>query len=109
ALVDVPLFWTLVCLMFGVVLLFSHTCPLQGSTLLSLIICITGYGVSLVLLVYLIAFKFRMGRSNRYIWSFIFILVNFIFCMLSELHETPSCLYLTFSTLVPVFPLLGWL
>uniref|UniRef100_A0A663M5Y7 ABC transporter domain-containing protein n=1 Tax=Athene cunicularia TaxID=194338 RepID=A0A663M5Y7_ATHCN len=64
ALVDVPLFWTLVCLMFGLVVL-----SLQ-------IICITGYGASLVLLVYLIAFKFRTGRSNRYIWSSIFILVS---------------------------------
>lgn len=37
ALVDVPLFWTLVCLMFGVVLLFNRTCPLQASTVLSLV------------------------------------------------------------------------
>ncbi|KFV49627.1 ATP-binding cassette sub-family A member 9, partial [Gavia stellata] len=106
ALVDVPLFWTLMCLMFGVVLLFNHICPLQASTVLPLIICAIGYGVSLVLLVYLIAFKFRTGRSNRYIWSFIFILVNFTLYMLSDLHEA---LYFTFSTLIPVFPLLGWL
>ncbi|NXR03835.1 ABCA5 protein, partial [Sagittarius serpentarius] len=106
ALVDVPLFWTLVCLMFGVVLLFNRTCPLQASTVLPLIICIIGYGVSLVLLIYLIAFKFRMGRSNRYIWSFIFILVNFTLYMLNDIHEA---IYYAFSTLIPVFPLLGWL
>ncbi|NXJ43290.1 ABCA5 protein, partial [Ciconia maguari] len=106
ALVDVPLFWTLLCLMFGVVLLFNRICPLQTSTALPLIICAIGYGISLVLLVYLIAFKFRTGRNNRYIWSFIFILVNFTLCMLSDLHEA---LYFTFSTLIPVFPLLGWL
>ncbi|KAM6119100.1 ATP-binding cassette sub-family A member 9-like [Phoenicopterus ruber ruber] len=74
ALVDVPLFWTLMCLMFGVVLLFNRICPLQASTVLPLVIGVIGYGVSLVLLVYLISFKFRAGRSNRYIWSFIFIL-----------------------------------
>ncbi|XP_065549418.1 ATP-binding cassette sub-family A member 9-like isoform X1 [Lathamus discolor] len=106
ALVDVPLFWTLLCLMFGVLLLFNRICPLQASTLLSLIVCTIGYGVSLVLLVYLIAFKFRTGRSNRYIWSFIFILVNSTFYMISDLHEA---LYFTFSTLIPVFPPLGWL
>ncbi|NXF30466.1 ABCA5 protein, partial [Nyctibius bracteatus] len=106
ALVDVPLFWALVCLMFGVVLLFNRICPLQASTVLPLIICIIGYGVSLVLLVYLIAFKFRTGRSNRYIWSFILILVNFTLFVLSDLHDA---LYFTFSTLSPVFPLLGWL
>uniref|UniRef100_A0A8V5G6K7 Uncharacterized protein n=1 Tax=Melopsittacus undulatus TaxID=13146 RepID=A0A8V5G6K7_MELUD len=37
ALVDVPLFWTLLCLMFGVLLLFNRICPLQASTLLSLV------------------------------------------------------------------------
>ncbi|NXC14568.1 ABCA5 protein, partial [Corythaeola cristata] len=105
ALVDVPFFWILMCLMFGVTVLFNRVCPLQASTVLPLIICVIGYGVSLVLLVYLIAFTFRTGRSNRYIWSFIFILVNFTFFMFSELHEA---LYFTFSTLIPVFPLLGW-
>ncbi|KAM9222038.1 ATP-binding cassette sub-family A member 9-like [Leptosomus discolor] len=81
ALVDVPLFWTLMCLMFGVVLLFNRTCPLQASSVLTLITCVIGYGVSLVLLVYLIASKFRIGRSNRYIWSFIFIL-PYIHCVI---------------------------
>ncbi|NXF52364.1 ABCA5 protein, partial [Oceanites oceanicus] len=106
ALVDIPLFWTLVCLMFGVLLLFNRICPLQARTVLPLIICVIGYGVSLVLLVYVIAFKFRTGRSNRYIWSFIFILVNFTLYMVYELHEA---LYFAFSALIPVFPLLGWL
>ncbi|NXV82383.1 ABCA5 protein, partial [Atlantisia rogersi] len=106
ALVDVPLFWTLLCLMFAVMLLFNHTCPLQTSTVPPLIICIIGYGVSLVLLVYVIAFKFRSGRSNRYVWSFVFILMNFTLCMLGDLH---GALYFTFSILIPVFSLLGWL
>ncbi|NXT23055.1 ABCA5 protein, partial [Syrrhaptes paradoxus] len=106
ALVDVPLFWTLMCLMFGVLLLFNRVWPLPASTLLPLVICVVGYGISLVLLIYLIAFKFRTGRSNRYIWSFILILVNFTLYMLTDLHNV---LYFTFSTLIPVFPLLGWL
>ncbi|XP_051490812.1 ATP-binding cassette sub-family A member 10-like [Apus apus] len=106
ALVDVPVFWVLVCLMFGVVLLFNHFCPLQASSLLTMALCALGYGVSLVLLVYIIAFKFRTGRNNRYIWSFIFVLVNFTLFVFSELVET---LHLIFSILIPVFPLLGWL
>uniref|UniRef100_A0A8C0HM87 ABC transporter domain-containing protein n=1 Tax=Buteo japonicus TaxID=224669 RepID=A0A8C0HM87_9AVES len=36
ALVDVPLFWTLLCLMFGVLLLFNRFCPLPASTVLPL-------------------------------------------------------------------------
>ncbi|NXN97473.1 ABCA8 protein, partial [Rhinopomastus cyanomelas] len=75
ALVDIPLFWSLTCLMFVFVLLLNHVCLLETSDMLTLIICTIGYGASLVLLVYLIAFRFRRGRSNRYIWSFIFVLV----------------------------------
>uniref|UniRef100_A0A8D0KU02 ABC transporter domain-containing protein n=1 Tax=Strix occidentalis caurina TaxID=311401 RepID=A0A8D0KU02_STROC len=37
ALVDIPLFWTLLCLMFGFVVLFNRTCPLQASTVLPLV------------------------------------------------------------------------
>ncbi|XP_053939049.1 ATP-binding cassette sub-family A member 10 isoform X2 [Cuculus canorus] len=106
ALVDVPLFWSLVCLMFGVVLLFTRICPLHVITLVPTIICFIGYGISLVLLVYVIAFKFRTGRSNRYIWSFIFILMTFTTYMFGELYGE---LYYTFSALVPLFPLLGWM
>ncbi|NXC57945.1 ABCA5 protein, partial [Aleadryas rufinucha] len=76
ALVDVPLFWSLMCLMFGLLVLFTRICPLEAKAVLTLIICIFGYGISLVLFVYLMAFKFRMGRSNRYIWSLTFILVS---------------------------------
>ncbi|NXG29264.1 ABCA8 protein, partial [Dromaius novaehollandiae] len=76
ALVDVSLFWALVSLTFGILLLLFRVSILNASMILSLIVCIIGYGVSLVLLVYLIAFRFRKGRSNRYIWSFILTLVS---------------------------------
>ncbi|KAK2528401.1 hypothetical protein Q9233_007372 [Columba guinea] len=106
ALVDVPLFWTLMCLMFGVILLFNPIFPLESWTVPPLIICLIGYGVSVILFVYLIAFKFRTGRSNRYIWSFIFILVNSIVFMVSNIH---TATYFTFSTLIPVFAPLAWM
>ncbi|NXL94074.1 ABCA5 protein, partial [Alectura lathami] len=105
ALVDVPLFLALMCLLFGVVVLFNQVCPLQPSAALLMIVCAIGYGVSSILLIYLIAFTFRKGRSNRYVWSFIFILVNFTIYIMSD-HEI---LYIIFSTLIPTFPLLGWL
>ncbi|NWI91087.1 ABC8A protein, partial [Pitta sordida] len=106
ALVDVPLFWTLMCLMFGILVLFMQTCPLQASSIPPLIICIIGYGMSLVLLVYLIAFKFRGRRSNRYIWSLLFILVNYPLYMFSDYHKA---IYYTAISLIPVFPPLGWM
>ncbi|NXA95413.1 ABCA9 protein, partial [Melanocharis versteri] len=76
ALVDIPFYWSLMCLMFGLLVLLTHYCPLEASSVLTLLVCIFGYGISLVLFVYLMSFKFRMGRSNRYIWSLTFILVS---------------------------------
>ncbi|NXO86161.1 ABCA9 protein, partial [Sitta europaea] len=76
ALVDIPFFWSLMCLMFGFLVLFTRICPLEANAVLTLLICIFGYGISLVLFIYLMAFLFRMGRSNRYIWSLTFILVS---------------------------------
>ncbi|NWH66420.1 ABCA9 protein, partial [Geococcyx californianus] len=106
ALVDIPLFWILVCLMFMVVLLFNRICPLHPTTVGPLIVCFIGYGISVVLLVYLIAFKFRTGRSNRYIWSFFFILINIPLYMFGQFFEV---LYFILPALIPVFPLLGWM
>ncbi|XP_014738256.1 PREDICTED: ATP-binding cassette sub-family A member 9-like isoform X1 [Sturnus vulgaris] len=105
ALLDIPFFWSLMCLMFGLLVLFTRICPLETRAVLSLLVCIFGYGISLVLFVYLMAFKFRMGRSNRYIWSLIFILVNYAAFMNSDHNEV---LYYA-CMLIPVFPPVGWI
>lgn len=105
ALVDVPLFWALMCLMFVVVLLFNRICPMQAFIILPLIFSAIGYGFSLIFLVYLIAFIFRKGRTNRYLCSFVFVLVNFTLHMFSYRQG----FFYIFSTLMPPYPLLGWL
>ncbi|XP_054134680.1 ATP-binding cassette sub-family A member 9-like [Melozone crissalis] len=105
ALVDIPFFWSLMCLMFGLLVLFTRICPLETRAVLTLLICIFGYGISLVLFVYLMAFKFHMGRSNRYIWSLTFILVNYVAFMHSDHHEV---LYYI-CMLIPMFPPVGWI
>ncbi|NWI16265.1 ABCA5 protein, partial [Crypturellus soui] len=105
ALVDVPLYWALITLMFVILSLFCNSSFFNATVVLSLIICTIGYGISLVLLMYLIAFKFHKGRTNRYFWSFIIILVSLIFDMFYGRRRIIS---LVFSALIPVFPLLGW-
>nr|XP_013799944.1 PREDICTED: ATP-binding cassette sub-family A member 10-like [Apteryx mantelli mantelli] len=106
ALVDVPLFWALISIMFGILLVFCRVTILNARMILSLIVCIIGNGVSLVLLVYLIAFTFQKRRNNRYIWSFTLILITLIFFMFSN-HEEK--IFLIFSAFIPMFPLLGWI
>ncbi|OWK58248.1 ATP-binding cassette sub-family A member 8-B [Lonchura striata] len=105
ALVDIPFFWSLICLMCGILMLFTRIFPLETRAVLTLLICIFGYGISLVLFVYLMAFKFRTGRSNRYIWSLAFILVNYAAFMNSDHHEV---LYYA-CMLIPMFPPVGWI
>ncbi|XP_072208393.1 ABC-type organic anion transporter ABCA8-like [Excalfactoria chinensis] len=105
ALVDVPLFWALMCLMFMFVLLLNRICPMQAFIILPMIFSAIGYGVSLTFLVYLIAFIFRKGRTNRYLWSFVFVLVNFTLRMFT----VSEVLFYIFSALMPPYPLLGWL
>uniref|UniRef100_A0A8C2UE32 ATP-binding cassette sub-family A member 9-like n=1 Tax=Coturnix japonica TaxID=93934 RepID=A0A8C2UE32_COTJA len=72
ALVDVPLFWALIMVVLADPDVFSN---LIKQTTVSRT-CAIGYGVSLTFLVYLIAFMFRKGRTNRYLWSFVFVLVS---------------------------------
>ncbi|XP_071429811.1 ABC-type organic anion transporter ABCA8-like isoform X2 [Pithys albifrons albifrons] len=104
ALVDIPLSWILFSLMFGILVLVTRACPLQADSFVALIICIIGYGASLVLLVYLIAFTFRRRRSNRYLWVLIFIVVNYAAYMISDYH---GVFYYVFNVL-PVFPPLSF-
>uniref|UniRef100_A0A8C3EQS5 Uncharacterized protein n=1 Tax=Corvus moneduloides TaxID=1196302 RepID=A0A8C3EQS5_CORMO len=37
ALVDIPFFWSLMCLMFGILVLFTRICPLEASAVLTLV------------------------------------------------------------------------
>ncbi|NXA35925.1 ABCA5 protein, partial [Eudromia elegans] len=106
ALVDVPLYWTLIGLMFGTLALFCQNSSLNATMILSLIVCVIGYGISLVLHIYVIAFTFRNGRSNRYCWSFLIVLISLVFYTFSDREEIMP---VVFSALIPVFPLLGWL
>uniref|UniRef100_A0A8C3V3Z9 ABC transporter domain-containing protein n=1 Tax=Catharus ustulatus TaxID=91951 RepID=A0A8C3V3Z9_CATUS len=98
ALVDIPLFWSLMS-EFG---FKEFSCILLVTDLsLSLspqLICIFGYGISLMLFVYLMAFKFRTGRSNRYIWSLAFILLKLMTLVTASLNNQNSrvCCYLPY-------------
>ncbi|NXM64636.1 ABCA9 protein, partial [Illadopsis cleaveri] len=75
ALVDIPLFWILLFSMFGLHFAMSNKFFSNASTFFLLVTGTLGYGISLVLLVYLISFTSRKGWSCD-LWSFILILVS---------------------------------
>uniref|UniRef100_A0A8C0E7M7 ABC transporter domain-containing protein n=1 Tax=Bubo bubo TaxID=30461 RepID=A0A8C0E7M7_BUBBB len=74
ALVDIPLCWFLLFSMFG--LQFAMSNKVSGSiNFFFLIMGTFGYGISIVLFIYLISFIFRKGWNCDF-WSFILIVVS---------------------------------
>ncbi|NXV01074.1 ABCA9 protein, partial [Cettia cetti] len=105
ALVDIPLCWILLFSMLG--LQFTLSSKIFGSTgaFFLLVTGTLGYGISLVLLVYLISFNSRKGWSCD-VWSFILIVVS-TWLDKALLGHGNASLY-TLSLLVPLYPLMGF-
>ncbi|NXF26333.1 ABCA9 protein, partial [Rhodinocichla rosea] len=107
ALVDIPLCCILLFSMFG--LQFAMSSKISGSASITFVLVtgMLGYGISLVLLIYLISFNSRKGWSSD-LWSFILIMVCFISVIISRVIDQlgrPISLYVL-SLLVPVYPLM---
>ncbi|NXU54465.1 ABCAA protein, partial [Turnix velox] len=75
ALVDIPLCWLLLISMFGIPFALSNRISRPHNLLYMLILGALGYGISVILLVYLISFIFRKGWNCDF-WSFIPFLVS---------------------------------
>ncbi|NWR42116.1 ABC8B protein, partial [Regulus satrapa] len=102
ALVDIPLFWILLFSMFGLQFAMSNNFSGSASTFFLLVTGTLGYGISLVLLTYLISFNSRKGWSCD-LWSFILIVVS---SWLDNALQGAS--FYALSLLVPVYPLMGF-
>ncbi|NXX32214.1 ABCA9 protein, partial [Nicator chloris] len=105
ALVDIPLCWILLFSMFGLQFAMSNRISASASTFFLLVTGTLGYGISFVLLIYVISFNSRKGWSCG-LWSFILIVVSTWFRILDHLGHANTSLY-AFSLLVPVYPLMG--
>ncbi|NWY53439.1 ABCAA protein, partial [Chionis minor] len=75
ALVDIPLCWLLLFSMFGLPFTMSNKISGSIDSFLFLIMGSFGYGISIVLFIYLISFIFRKGWNCDF-WSFILIVVS---------------------------------
>ncbi|NWV60609.1 ABCA6 protein, partial [Malurus elegans] len=105
ALVDIPFCWILLFSMFGLEFAMSSKISGSASTFFLLIVGTLGYGISLVLLIYLISFNSRKGWSCD-LWSFLLIMVSTAGVMDIFIHHNTSIYAL--SLLVPVYPLMGF-
>ncbi|NXB06545.1 ABCA9 protein, partial [Cnemophilus loriae] len=110
ALVDIPLCWILLFSMFGLQFAMSNKISGSASTFFLLVMGTLGYGISLVLLIYLISFNSRKAWSCG-LWSFILIVVCFISFFISRIINHlgyPNTSLYALSLLVPVYPLMGF-
>ncbi|NXU16094.1 ABCA6 protein, partial [Pardalotus punctatus] len=110
ALVDIPLCWILLFSMFGLQFAMSNKISGSASTFFLLVMGTLGYGISLVLLIYLISFNSRKGWSCD-LWSFILIVVGLITLFISRAMDHlihPSISLYVLSLLVPMYPLMGF-
>uniref|UniRef100_A0A8C3FS83 ABC transporter domain-containing protein n=1 Tax=Chrysemys picta bellii TaxID=8478 RepID=A0A8C3FS83_CHRPI len=69
ALVDIPLYLILLFSMFGIIFALSYKISMSFT-------CIIGYGASMILFVYVIAFTFRKRCNSCDFWSFILIAIQ---------------------------------
>ncbi|NWW64557.1 ABCAA protein, partial [Ifrita kowaldi] len=109
ALVDIPLCWILLFSMFGLQFAMSNKISGSANTFFLLVMGTLGYGISLVLLIYVISFNSRKGWSCD-LWSFILIVVSTWLdnaLIMDHMSDTNASLYVL-SLLVPVYPLMGF-
>ncbi|NXS08927.1 ABC8B protein, partial [Neodrepanis coruscans] len=109
ALVDIPLSWILLISIFGLHFALSNMIS-ESIGIFLLVTGMLGYGISMVLLTYLISFNSRKGW-NCDIWSFILILVCFISVFISRIMDfliDPRISLSVLCLLIPVYPMLGF-
>ncbi|KFQ98694.1 ATP-binding cassette sub-family A member 10, partial [Nipponia nippon] len=111
ALVDVPLCWVLLFSMLGFQFALRNNVSRSIDSLFLLILGTFGYGISIVLLIYLISFVFRKGWNCDF-WSFILIVVSIwldnVLRVMDFSINTSVSLYVM-SLLIPVYPLLEFI
>ncbi|KAF1452501.1 ATP-binding cassette sub-family A member 10, partial [Spheniscus demersus] len=109
ALVDIPLCWLLLFSMFGLQFTMSNKISWSIDSLFLLIMGTFGYGISIVLFIYLISFVFRKGWNCDF-WSFILIVVSIwldnVLRVMDFLTDIRVSLYIL-SLSIPMYPLLG--
>ncbi|KAF1650390.1 ATP-binding cassette sub-family A member 10, partial [Eudyptes chrysocome] len=108
ALVDIPLCWLLLFSMFTLQFAMSNKISWSIDSLFLLIMGTFGYGISIVLFIYLISFVFRKGWNCDF-WSFILIAVSIWLdnvLVMDFLTSIRVSLYVL-SLSIPMYPLLG--
>ncbi|XP_077110841.1 ABC-type organic anion transporter ABCA8-like [Ranitomeya variabilis] len=79
ALLDVTLYWLLLFLIMAILFAFNYRNPFPFSIVALMILNLLFFSADMVLFVYVIAFIFRKGKLHPDRWSFLFVMLGFVF------------------------------
>uniref|UniRef100_A0A8C5QZ00 ATP binding cassette subfamily A member 5 n=1 Tax=Leptobrachium leishanense TaxID=445787 RepID=A0A8C5QZ00_9ANUR len=112
AVVDMPLYFLILFLMIGSLLVFNTGIYLYAGTA---IFCLVGYVPAVVILTYVASFTYKQIHDTRQWWSTIFALTASISITITEAaflignDLIATILHDIFSLFIPIYPLIGCL
>ncbi|XP_066469630.1 cholesterol transporter ABCA5-like [Tiliqua scincoides] len=111
ALIDIPLFYVIILLMLGIMLVAHHGINFFQWEFLAVVFCLIGYVPSVVLFTYIVSFSFKTVQNTKEFWSFVFSTVTLI-CIIvtgaafAKLYMSPHIIHICCSVFIPVYPLI---
>ncbi|NXJ80394.1 ABCA5 protein, partial [Trogon melanurus] len=115
AVVDLPLFFSILVLMIGSLFAFHYGVYFYVGKFLAVIFCLIGYVPSVVLFTYVVSFTFRKVQNTKEFWSFIFSVTALLCTVVTEVaffldyYLVTTVLHYVFSIFIPIYPLIGCL
>uniref|UniRef100_A0A8C3KGP5 Cholesterol transporter ABCA5 n=1 Tax=Calidris pygmaea TaxID=425635 RepID=A0A8C3KGP5_9CHAR len=113
AVVDLPLFFSILVLMIGSLFAFHYGVYFYVGKFLAVIFCLIGYVPSVVLFTYVVSFTFRKVQNTKEFWSFIFSVTALLCTVVTEVaffldyYLVTTVLHYVFSIFIPIYPLIG--
>ncbi|XP_061311226.1 cholesterol transporter ABCA5 [Pezoporus flaviventris] len=115
AVVDLPLFFSILTLMIGSLFAFHYGVYFYVGKFLAVIFCLIGYVPSVVLFTYVVSFTFKKVQNTKEFWSFIFSVTALLCTVVTEVaffldyYLITTVLHYVFSIFIPIYPLIGCL
>ncbi|XP_042688868.1 cholesterol transporter ABCA5 [Centrocercus urophasianus] len=115
ALVDLPLFFSILVLMLGSLFAFHYGIYFYAGKFMAVLFCLVGYVPSVVLFTYVVSFTFKKVQNTKEFWSFIYSVTALLCMVVTEVaffldfDTVTTALHCAFCTFVPIYPLIGCL
>ncbi|ETE68044.1 ATP-binding cassette sub-family A member 5, partial [Ophiophagus hannah] len=114
ALVDIPLYYTILLVMTGILFGVYHEIIFSPMKIFAVAFCIIGYVPSVILFHYVVSFTFKSIQNTKEFWSFIFPTAALICIIVTDVafikwYTAAIIIHMSFCIFVPIYPLIGCL